>query len=179
MSNRTRILIIATVTVVLAIGVGVLVNNITKNVSSDVQEKNNIKNSANIMDKYIENNNTKDDEEEINEIDNNTTEQNVIQENKVEEQNATNNVENQTIGKEEEETQKEIEKEEKNNTTKSITEKEAINLVKKEWGEDDTVYFTVANKDSDNYYISVNDNSTTSVLSWYTVNIKTGEVSEN
>ena len=60
-----------------------------------------------------------------------------------------------------------------------ITEKKAIELVKKSWGEDDNIYCVVANKDDNNYYISVNDSSTTSVLAWYTVDIKTGKVSEN
>ena len=64
------------------------------------------------------------------------------------------------------------------NTSISNDEK-AINLVKKEWGEDDTVYYNIAYINGKIYNISVNSKDTTGVLAWYSVNIETEEVVEN
>lgn len=52
--------------------------------------------------------------------------------------------------------------------------KKAIEIVKKDWGEDDTVYFDNAGIDNEGrYIISVHNEETTETLAWYTVNIKT------
>ena len=69
---------------------------------------------------------------------------------------------------EEEVAKTEIEKEE--------TDKEkALNLVKKDWGEDDNVYFTFESIDGNgNCVIYVREGETTREISVYTVNIKTG-----
>ena len=61
-------------------------------------------------------------------------------------------------------------------TTQSNDEK-AIDLVKKEWGNDDTVTFSIEKKDGAKYRIAVRNSSTT-VLQWYEVDIETWQVSE-
>lgn len=52
----------------------------------------------------------------------------------------------------------------------------AINIVKQDWGEDDTVYFDYAGIDNEGrYVISVHNKETTQVLEWYNVNTTTGQ----
>ena len=86
-----------------------------------------------------------------------------------EKNNQTNNIQNTASNAGEEVTKTEIEKEE--------TDKEkALNLVKKDWGEDDNVYFTVESIDGNgNYTIYVREGETTREISVYTVNLKTGK----
>lgn len=58
-------------------------------------------------------------------------------------------------------------------------EEKAIALAKNKWGvDDDTVYFTIANTDGNIYYISVNNSETSGVITWYMVDVETGEVSD-
>lgn len=70
--------------------------------------------------------------------------------------------------------------EEENNLQKETSqsnEEKAINLVKKEWGNDDTVTFSIEEKDGTKYRIAVRNSSTT-VLQWYEVDTETWQVSE-
>ena len=70
--------------------------------------------------------------------------------------------------------------EEENNSPKETTQsndEKAIDLVKKEWGNDDTVTFSIEKKDGAKYRIAVRNSSTT-VLQWYEVDIETWQVSE-
>ena len=70
--------------------------------------------------------------------------------------------------------------EEENNSQKETTQsndEKAINLVKKEWGNDDTVTFSIEKKDGTKYRIAVRNSSTT-VLQWYEVDTETWQVSE-
>lgn len=56
-------------------------------------------------------------------------------------------------------------------------QEKAIELVKKKWGEDDTVYFTNESVNSDEEYIvAVRQKSSTAVKNYFKVNIKTGTV---
>lgn len=56
-------------------------------------------------------------------------------------------------------------------------QEKAIELVKKKWGEDDTVYFTNESVNSDEEYIvAVRQKSSTAVKNYFKVNIKTGVV---
>lgn len=73
------------------------------------------------------------------------------------------------VGEEEQETQKE------EITTQSKDEK-AIDLAKKEWGEDDTVTFNVEEKNGTKYYVAVKKDAI--VISWYEVDTETWEISE-
>lgn len=173
MTNGERFLVgiaIAVLIVVIAVlGFRSIKKNMTETYSNIPDETN-----SSIFNKY-EDNQTSDVSNEINQntiannIENTTVENTVKEEKKV--------AEEQVTGKEEEETAKEVEN--TKSTSKQITESKALDLVKKTWGNDDSVYYTIANKDDQNYYVSVNDSSSTSVLAWYSVNIQTGEVKEN
>ena len=56
-------------------------------------------------------------------------------------------------------------------------EDKAKELAKQKWGGSDGVYFSIDNMNSDEtYVVSVRDSATTKVLEWYTVNIKSGSV---
>ena len=56
-------------------------------------------------------------------------------------------------------------------------QKKAIDLVKKHWGEDDTVYFTNEGINSDEeYVVAVRLKSSTAVTNYFKVNIETGKV---
>ena len=62
----------------------------------------------------------------------------------------------------------------KEETPKTDLEK-AIDIVKKDWGSDNTVYFAQdGQKESGEYIICVRDTETTSAKAWYTVNVQTG-----
>lgn len=173
MTNGERLLVGFAITVLIVIcaviGFKTIKNNMKETYSNIPDETN-----SSIFNKY-ENNQTSDVSNEIEEnkiVDNNEkteVENTVKEEKKV--------VKEQVTGKEEEETAKEVEN--TKSSSKQITESKALDLVKKTWGNDDSVYYTIANKDDQNYYVSVNDNSSTSVLAWYAVNIITGEVKEN
>lgn len=65
-----------------------------------------------------------------------------------------------------------------NNSTNTKTAKErAMELVEKEWGKDNTVYFYVDEEKENNIFVvSVRDKNTTNVLSWYDVNLNTNSV---
>jgi len=60
---------------------------------------------------------------------------------------------------------------------KMTTDEKVIDLVKKEWGEDDSVTVNIEKKNGNKYRVAVRDTSTT-VLQWYEVDIETWEVSE-
>ena len=74
----------------------------------------------------------------------------------------------------------EVEEEEKEQAEKLDNKDTAIELAKKEWGENDnTVYYYVEEQVSDNVYIiSVRDNSTTQDLLTYKVNVNKKSVEE-
>ncbi len=177
MKKRTKIIIVSLITIALIVGMSIYIYSTTKDDSSQLEQNDIVENSVS-----EDVNNSENDTK--NQIEENITEENVIEENTVNEntviENNSTSPEQQIVGKEEEETEKEIKDNQANASEKlKITEKKAIELVKKSWGEDDSIYCVVANKDDNNYYISVNDSSTTSVLAWYTVDINTGNVSEN
>ena len=82
----------------------------------------------------------------------------------------TDNKNNQNyIGKEEEESNKE-------ENTELTKDEKAIQLAKKEWGEDNSVTFSIEEKKGNIYYIAVKSNATT--ISWYEVNTETWKISE-
>ena len=63
-----------------------------------------------------------------------------------------------------------------NSSTLSDEEK-AKELAKQKWGGNDGVYFAIDTMNSDeSYVVSVRDSSSTKVLEWYTIDIKTGTV---
>ena len=105
----------------------------------------------------VENNN----EEQENAIDNNV------------ENEINGNIENSIIDQEENQVavQETVENEEEPKTSLEI----AIDIVKKDWGEDSNVYFAEDGQtENGEYIICVRENSTTNALAWYTVNIKDG-----
>ena len=84
------------------------------------------------------------------------------------------------VNVEEAESEEEVKKvEEEINQTKQeneASEEKALELVKQEWGEDDTVYYTVDNNNGTTYNISVRDKTTTETLAEYKVNLNTNSV---
>ena len=109
-----------------------------------------------------EENNVDISKTEINQNQNNQ----VIEEEIKEEEN--NNEE--YVGEEEKESQEEA-------TTELSNDEKALQLAKKEWGEDDnTVTYSIEEKKDNIYYIAVKSNATT--ISWYQVNTETWEISE-
>ena len=80
---------------------------------------------------------------------------------------------------EEPENKQEYVGEEENNSQEQTTEnkdEKAIQAVKKEWGEDTSVTFSIEQKKGNIYYVAVKSESASTV--WYEVNIDTWEVSE-
>ena len=97
-------------------------------------------------------------------------------------ENQTNDVAENTSSQEqvkgEEETKPEVPENATQNTTADNNKEEnsdeaAVNLVKQEWGTDDTtVYYTIDTKSNDTYIISVRSKSTTEQLAEYEVDLK-------
>lgn len=131
----------------------------TLNPTINKDEENNSNKENEITDKQDETQSENEDEtqgenENLNEV----------EEEKIE----TTDKEQEYVGKEESNSQEE--------TTENKDNK-AIQLVKKEWGEDKTVTFSIEKKNGTKYRVAVRDNSTT-VLAWYEVDIETWEVNE-
>lgn len=129
--------------------------NKTNNVSVNVQTQN-IQEETNRVKNEVESENTLDIK--------NTTTQNEV---------------NATSVKEEVAKQQEIQGEEEMSNDASNEEdksEKAINLVKEEWGEDDTVYYTLDNQSGSIFNISVRSKATTMTLAEYEVDVNSNTV---
>ena len=115
----------------------------------------------------VEKDNEDKEQDEIEEKDEDVSEEptNEQQEEKPEEEQP----EEEYIGEEEQEVN------DKEDTTKSKDEK-AIELAKDEWGEDNTVTFSVEEKKGNKYYVAVKSDAI--VITWYEVDTETWEISE-
>ena len=92
---------------------------------------------------------------------NKTNEENLVEENIV--------VENNNVGTKENEVTNDIQ------NTEIAPEEKAKQIVKENWGEDDTVYYSYDGKDANGrYVICVREKSTTKALYRYYVDIQTG-----
>ena len=76
------------------------------------------------------------------------------------------NSESDYVGEEDKESQEQVKEEQKE--SKQTDDEKAIELAKIEWGEDDTVSFSVENKEDTKIYVSVNQNG--AVIQWYVIN---------
>lgn len=164
MTNRTKIII----GILIVAAIVITIFGITKNkIEEDKSNKNNDE-FSNILD-YINN--------EINMEVNNTVE-NEIEENTIQNTIVKNEVKNNTttqtsdvIGKEEQESN--------NENTGIDNEKIAIDLAKQEWGISiDSYDFQAESKGNGIYKVSVINKTDRNVITIYTVNIKTGTVTE-
>ena len=106
-----------------------------------------------------------------NEVKNDVQSENTIQENEVNTENTVteNTTQNQVQG--EEETKPEKEDTQGNKSNENNKDK-ALKLVQEEWGEDDTVYYTIDNQSNNTYNISVRSKSTTETLAEYEVDVE-------
>ena len=136
-----------------------------KNASNNVTaSKNTITNGEEnvIKNNITENNTTR------NNTDENTSSNTINVDNANGQDNTNSNTKKQenkeTFSSEEEVKETEKSKENKQNT--------AINLTKEEWGEDDTVYYTIDREQNNVYDISVRSKSTTQTLAEYEVDIE-------
>ena len=109
------------------------------------------------------NTNVNNTTENVNEIKTNDTSKNEIETSKSE--NKTKNNTSSFVGKEE--------IAEKNTENKQEI---AIDLVKKEWGEDNSVYFTVDSQNGNIFNISVRSKATTAALVEYEVDVNNKKV---
>lgn len=118
-----------------------------------------------------ENETTEDDEENSlpDEDEENQDEETVDEENPVNDEEPVEEKQ-EPVGEEEKDTQN------TQDTAKSIEEK-VINLAKKEWGNDDSVTFSIVDKNGSKYRVAVRG-SETETLTWYEVNTETWEISE-
>lgn len=119
---------------------------------------------------------------------NQITETNIVEENEVntEIETETENVVNEPVTPtiqpsvtEEEINSDYVGSEEQQTVNTAQTEEEkVIELVKNQYGTDQGVTFNIANKEGNIYHVSVNDEETTAVLRWYTVDISTNTVTQ-
>ena len=123
-------------------------------------EEENKENEPKVEDNEIQNN-----QEENQEINNQENKDDVIEEKDKDEKKD----EQEYVGEEE------VQSKEETNSGKTIEEK-AIDLAKKEWGNDASVTFNIEEKKGNKYYVSVKRNAITAC--WYEVDIETWEISE-
>lgn len=124
------------------------------------KNKNNIEPTSvnNVIENEIENN-VIDEENNQNNVEDNNTINTAID---------TNNENNNQVVDKDEVDKETIKKEEDN-------KEKAVNIVKDNWGEDETVYFSFDSINSEGkYLVCVRDKSTTQALYWYTVDVETG-----
>ena len=137
-------------------------------VGIQIKKLNEIENVGEVQDTAKQNTSVNQNLATSNEMENTgNEEQNIIQENTSEQ--------NQIKGEEE----KEQEPTEENTANTSNTEEmaennnlSAIDLAKKQWGEDDSVYYTIDHQSNEIYTISVRSKSTTEQLAEYEVDVK-------
>lgn len=114
------------------------------------------------------NSNSEENNVDISKTEINQNQNNQVIEEEIKEEENNNNEE--YVGEEEKESQEEA-------TTELSNDEKALQLAKKEWGEDDnTVTYSIEEKKDNIYYIAVKSNATT--ISWYQVNTETWEISE-
>lgn len=119
--------------------------------------------------------NTNDIEVE-NVVEENTVDTNTLVENAVVETDKTNTVSENTVNSSETDSSGE-EVSEENDAYANSKFSEAENLVKKAWGEDDTVYFTIEGVNSEGLYlVAAREKATTNVRNYFKVNLETKKV---
>ena len=147
MEEKNKKILYISIAIALAIGVILSIVLINK------PKKENVKpTSSNLVKNEIKNQISNE-----NEIDKSIVENKVTEENKVQEEIIVDEQQEVQIDK--------IEKEEDN-------KQKAINIAKKDWGEDKTVYFTFEQiDDNGNYIVYVRESNTTRDICWYTIDI--------
>lgn len=94
---------------------------------------------------------------------------------KEEEQPEVNtNTESNYVGEEEKESQEQVKEEQKE--SKQTDDEKAIELAKKEWGDDGSVSFSIEEKKDKKIYVAVKQDAT--VIQWYEVNTSDWTISE-
>lgn len=113
-----------------------------------------------------------------NSVENEIKEENIIEENTAQNENTTTNevVQNQTQNQNQNQIQTQVQGQEESTeeAPEENNDDKALRLVKEEWGEDDTVYYTIDNQSNNTYNISVRSKSTTATLAEYEVDISKG-----
>lgn len=100
-------------------------------------------------------------------------------ENKLNNGSTNNIVQNNTIKNEtiENKNEEDGQGEKEQNKEEQTMENKAINLAKKDWGTDDSVYFSYEYKDNKGrYVISVRNKETTKAEFWYTIDMETEKI---
>lgn len=159
MVNKKIVLIcsiIALIVVVAVVGIGIKNLNQEEYQSSNISIANINSNTQVIQNEVKQENTAQDDENKV-----------VEEPKKTEKKEPDTEQKKVTQGEEETSSNKE-------NTEN--TQEKAIELVKKEWGEDSTVYYTVDNNQNNIYTISVRSKSTTETVAEYEVDIKNKQV---
>ena len=84
------------------------------------------------------------------------------------------NTESNYVGEEEKESQEQVKEEQKE--SKQTDDEKAIELAKKEWGDDGSVSFSIEEKKDKKIYVAVKQDAT--VIQWYEVDTSDWTISE-
>lgn len=166
-SSKIGIVILVVIVIILAIALG---NFVMKHPKSDENNENN-----SIVENNVDDNNETVENEITENIMGNELSQDVVEESNVTETENANNVQNTDTpqGREEQESNKEAQT--------GNPEEKAINLAKKEWGENSDVYnFVIDSVDGNIYTVAVRSANSTGVttIAYFKVNVDTEEVVE-
>lgn len=161
-SERKKLIIISLIIVIILIMTIALIFKLVL-IEKD-KNSNNIDENTN-----IETNEIQENQNEINEASNEAS--NIVEENK----NTTNEYQNtqtsekstQIADPEQEIDKQSIQKQESN-------QEKALSIAKKDWGNNDSVYFSFEGINNDKYIIAVRDSNTTRAMRYYYIDIKQG-----
>lgn len=163
MNNKKKMIIaISAIVIILIIIIALVIKlvSINKNKGNEIVETNNntVTDNNEIEENVIENN--VDKNEEVNKVENNDSQSGA-------EANGAINQSTPVADSEQEVDRETIQKQE--------TDKEkAINIAKKDWGTDNSVYFSFEGLNNGKYTVSVRDANTTRAIRYYHINIETG-----
>lgn len=163
MDNKKKKIIVATIiSIILVIAIVLLtikLINIRKN-KQDITVINENLVIENKMDSNNEINNEPSNEtQDSNEIQNN------IENNTIDEDIAQNTIQSTPVADPEQEVDKQTIQQEDDNKEK------AINIAKKDWGEDNSVYFSFEGVNNGKYTVSVRETDTTRAIRYYHINV--------
>jgi FtsZ-interacting cell division protein ZipA len=156
-----KIVIICTIIALVIVGtiVGIKIKNFKE--KEYVNENSENKKNTTVVQNTVEN-----EVQEENTLETNETAENTAEKTEVKGEEELNN------GNSENKNNTENQDTSTSNNDDENTDETALGLVKKEWGEDNTVYYTIDDQKDNIYTVSVRSKSTTEQLAEYEVNVK-------
>lgn len=174
-----KVVVISTIIALIVIA-GIVTFAITKSNNYSESTENNIKTESTNNVGNNATSNTIENKVEENKVNENAISENAVVNNTTENKTSENNTSNNKASENKTDNNSSKKDTSKTQDNESYLRDVAISLAKKEWGEDNSVYYSVEDGSSkDEYIVSIRDSSTTAEIVTYNVNVKTKTVKEN